>query len=179
MTFTMCGSGSTAHLIVSKGYWWLMGVHTSFLGKESWNWISRLCAPSNIKLFLWQLWRDYVHFRSILLFCNLISSNLCPICNQRSQDMLHALFSCTRAKDVWSFCLHELVTSSNQDNLITWMKEFISNIGPLDPLSCGRFGVLTTNVSLRISSILSKKLALKCYHFCIMSWKLFLILPLT
>ena len=52
-------------------------------------------------------------------------------------------------------------------------------LASLVPLSCGRFGVLAINVSFRISSILSKKLTLKCYYLCIISWKHLLMLSLT
>jgi len=48
--------------------------------------------------------------------------------------MLHALFSCPCAKDVWSFCLQKSVTPSNRDNLRTWKNEFISNIGLIGPI---------------------------------------------
>jgi hypothetical protein len=129
--WTNCTSGIYS---VREGYQWLMGAHTSLLGEESWNWIWRLCVPSNIQFFLWQLCHDFVPFRSVLLSRNLISSNICPICNQGGEDMFHALFSCPRAKDVWSFCLHKSVTPPDLDNLRTWMKEFISNIGPIDPI---------------------------------------------
>jgi len=57
--------------------------------------------------------------------------------------MFHALFSCPCTKDVWSFCLHKSVTPPDRDNLRTWMKEFILNIGPIGPIimwkiSCSR-----------------------------------------
>nr|ABN08764.1 hypothetical protein MtrDRAFT_AC160012g33v2 [Medicago truncatula] len=80
---------------IQEGYQWLMGAHTSLLGEESWNWIWHLCVPSNIRFFLWQLCHDSVPFRSVLL-----SRNVCSICNQGSEDMLHALYPCPRAKDV-------------------------------------------------------------------------------
>jgi len=94
-----------------------MGAHTSLLGGESWSWIWRLCVPLNIQFFLWKLCHDSVPFRSVLLSRNHISSNLCPICNKGSEDMLHALFSGPRAKDMWSFCLHKSVTPPDRDNL--------------------------------------------------------------
>ena len=57
--------------------------------------------------------------------------------------MFHALFFFPCAKDVWSFCLHKSVTPPDRDNLRTWMKEFILNIGPIGPIimwkiSCSR-----------------------------------------
>jgi hypothetical protein len=44
---------------------------------------------------------------------------------------------------VWSICLHQSVTPYDRNSLCTWMKEVISDIVPIDPLSCGRFGVFT------------------------------------
>jgi hypothetical protein len=96
--WTNCTSGV---YFIQEGYQWLMGARTSLLGEESWNWIWRLCVPSNIRFFLWQLCYDSVPFRSVLLSHSLISYNVCSIFNQGSEDMLHALYPCPRAKDVW------------------------------------------------------------------------------
>jgi hypothetical protein len=60
---------------------------------------------------------------------NLLSSDLCLICNIESEDMFHALFLCPRAKGVWSFCLHQSITSLDHDNLCTWLKDFSFNFG--------------------------------------------------
>ena len=130
----MCNTCTFGIFFVREGYQWLMGAHISLLGEEIWNWIWCLCVLSNIQFFLWQLCHDSVPFRPVLLSRNLISSNLCPICNQGSEDMLHALFSCMCAKDVWYFCLHQSATHPDRDDLRTWMKEFISNIGPIFPI---------------------------------------------
>ena len=90
-----------------------------------------LVPPSSFHypIFLWQMCHDSVPFRSVLMSQNLLSSDLCSICNTKSEDMYHALFLCPQAKGVWSFCLHQSVTPPDHDNLHTWLKDFSFNLG--------------------------------------------------
>jgi len=110
-------------------------------------------------------------FPSGPFYCLII---LCPICNQGSEDMFHALFFFPCAKDVWSFCLHKSVTLRDRDNLYSWMKEFISNIGPIGPIImwkifCSQNKCIFENIKHSVSSIIISASYLESFCSCYLS----------
>jgi ribonuclease HI len=65
--------------------------------KELW----RLKIPSKVKIFCWRALHGILPLKCILANRHIGNSGECPICQQGAEDILHLLFRCPTAQDMW------------------------------------------------------------------------------
>ena len=61
----------------------------------------KLEVPSKIKIFIWRALKGVVPGMAVLASRHIKVSAECPICRSGPEDILHLLFTCTRARQVW------------------------------------------------------------------------------
>ncbi|CAL9001637.1 unnamed protein product, partial [Prunus brigantina] len=80
-----CG-GTSARLASNSRFW-----------KKVWV----LNIPNKIKFFLWRCVWDFLPCGQTLYNRKIASTPICPICHHRAESVLHAIWSCEAAKEVW------------------------------------------------------------------------------
>lgn len=58
--------------------------------------------PPTIKIFLWQVGNDILPPKYNLYCRKIIESAICPICLREEETVVHAIWSCPVAMDVWT-----------------------------------------------------------------------------
>jgi len=80
---------------------------------------------SNVPFFLWQLCHNSIHFCAIMKIRDIIASNVCHDSDYSSDDILHGLFLCGRALDVWHQCLGHVLQPFVGSKIKYWLKSSI------------------------------------------------------
>ena len=81
---------------------------------SSWQWatIWKLIAPSKVKIFLWRAFSGSLPSIENLELKRVVDDSRCRICGEAGESILHALFVCQHAHDVWeltSFTITEFL----------------------------------------------------------------------
>lgn len=67
-----------------------------------WSILWKLRIPGKIKIFCWRALHGILPLKSILTNRHVGSADHCPmICSQGPEDVMHLLFGCARAKELW------------------------------------------------------------------------------
>jgi ribonuclease HI len=66
-----------------------------------WEQVWKLRVPSKIQIFVWRALHGIIPGMSILANKHIPVSGECPVCHQGAEDILHLIFTCNRAKEVW------------------------------------------------------------------------------
>jgi len=69
-------------------------------GPEFWKFIWPLEVPNPVKLFIWHVCNKVLPVRSNLLRRKIIDDDTCP-CGRAEETIIHALWNCPVAQDVW------------------------------------------------------------------------------
>jgi hypothetical protein len=72
--------------------------------KTVWKTTWKLKIPSKVKKFVWGVLHGILPLKSILCNRHIGPSGECPICGIHAEDILHLLFTCDPAKEIWE-CL--------------------------------------------------------------------------
>lgn len=67
-----------------------------------WKKIWSLKLPGKIKIFVWRCLHNAIPCFCVLANRHIGSVSHCPICSAGAEDIKHALFSCERARAVWT-----------------------------------------------------------------------------
>jgi hypothetical protein len=59
-------------------------------------------VTGKIKIFGWRALKGLIPCNAVLAKRHIIQDGQCPICNNGEEDVKHIIFSCDRAKAVWS-----------------------------------------------------------------------------
>jgi hypothetical protein len=82
------------------------GAHLALPGSSAlnpvWKELWQMKVPSKIKIFLWRALHGIVPLKSILANKHIGTSGQCPVCMAAPEDVLHLLFQCTAAREVWT-----------------------------------------------------------------------------
>jgi ribonuclease HI len=79
---------------------------------EVWKSLWNLEIPNKIKIFGWRVLHAMIPCRGVLANRHIGNTGGCPICLSDCEDIKHLLFSCARAKQIWSdLGLSELIES--------------------------------------------------------------------
>ncbi|GJT41078.1 reverse transcriptase [Tanacetum coccineum] len=63
-------------------------------------------VPNKVKIFLWQAWHNYIPYIDNLRARGLnLTITSCTHCGEPGEDVLHVLFRCSKAKQVWDRCI--------------------------------------------------------------------------
>uniref|UniRef100_A0A803QJN9 Reverse transcriptase domain-containing protein n=1 Tax=Cannabis sativa TaxID=3483 RepID=A0A803QJN9_CANSA len=66
-----------------------------------WTKFWKLKLPSKIRIFVWKVFHNALPVASELHRKHIAETPFCPLCKVHKETLNHALFFCTRAKDVW------------------------------------------------------------------------------
>jgi hypothetical protein len=81
-----------------------------------WDILWKLKIPSKIKIFVWKAHHGTIPGMAILADRHIPVSPQCPVCSQGQEDILHLIFSCRRAKEIWhSLGLTDVINSALLD----------------------------------------------------------------
>jgi hypothetical protein len=69
-----------------------------------WKTAWKLKIPSKVKKNVWQVLHGILPLKSVLCNRHIGTSGECPICGLHAEDILHLLFNCDPAKEIWE-CL--------------------------------------------------------------------------
>ncbi|GJR86482.1 reverse transcriptase [Tanacetum coccineum] len=65
-------------------------------------------VPNKVKIFLWQAWHNYIPYIDNLCARGLnLTITSCTHCGEPGEDVLHVLFRCSKAKQVWDRCMED------------------------------------------------------------------------
>jgi hypothetical protein len=67
-----------------------------------WKAVWRLKIQSKIKIFLWRALHGILPLKSILANRHVGNSGQCPVCSQAPEDVMHLIFQCDTAKQLWA-----------------------------------------------------------------------------
>jgi ribonuclease HI len=67
-----------------------------------WKILWRLRIPSKIKIFAWRALHGILPLKCILANRHIGTSAACPICSAGPEDIMHLLFTCPMAKELWN-----------------------------------------------------------------------------
>lgn len=68
---------------------------------EFWKKIWAVEAPNASNFFLWRACQNVLHTKQNLLRKGVVDSDLCPCCQLEVESVIHALWNCPNAQDVW------------------------------------------------------------------------------
>jgi hypothetical protein len=77
---------------------------------EVWRVLWSLQIPNPVKVFLWKACHNLLPTKANLFTRKVVDNNCCPVCLIEEENIFHALWGCSGAKDVWGFgpkCFHE------------------------------------------------------------------------
>jgi hypothetical protein len=66
-----------------------------------WQIIWKLKVPNKVKIFIWRALHGIVPLKAILANRHVGKEGGGPICNNAAEDILHMVFKCPMAKDLW------------------------------------------------------------------------------
>ncbi|KAM6597215.1 hypothetical protein CsatA_007739 [Cannabis sativa] len=104
-----------ADLIDEHRNWDLVAISTNFGQK--------LKIPSKLRIFVWKVFHNALPVTAELNRKHISDTPFCPLCKAHRETINHALFFCTRAKEVWhlshlTFDLKMAVTSTPDEFLL-------------------------------------------------------------
>ncbi|XP_050245997.1 uncharacterized protein LOC126694011 [Quercus robur] len=76
---------------------------------EIWARIWKFRLPNKIKVFMWRACHNILPTLERLRQQRIIENALCPICMQAPETIIHALWECGVAQDVWAGCSHRVL----------------------------------------------------------------------
>ncbi|KAJ0090238.1 hypothetical protein Patl1_13669 [Pistacia atlantica] len=85
---------------------------------KKWKNLWKLPITNAEKLFLWKACQDILPTKCNLVKKRVIEDPFCPFCCSKEKDVLHALWGCAVAKDIWSSC--SLNFQKMNDNFINF-----------------------------------------------------------
>lgn len=100
------------HYVVKSGYYLAQRIQKqtelSRVGQSSstvddnWDWIWKIKMPNKIKIFLWRVLKSSLPTLDALNRRGLNTNDMCPVCKQHSESILHFLRDCSFARLYWA-----------------------------------------------------------------------------
>ncbi|CAN1129854.1 Putative ribonuclease H protein At1g65750 [Linum perenne] len=66
-----------------------------------WKWLWNLSLPPKIRYFLWRCVKDVLATKTNLFRRKCAADKSCPLCHVKEESVLHCLFTCYHAREVW------------------------------------------------------------------------------
>jgi hypothetical protein len=66
-----------------------------------WKILWSLKVPNSVKVFLWRACHNLLPTKGNLFTRKVVDNNLCPVCLLEEESVVHALWDCSGAQDVW------------------------------------------------------------------------------
>uniref|UniRef100_A0A7N2RFA1 Reverse transcriptase zinc-binding domain-containing protein n=1 Tax=Quercus lobata TaxID=97700 RepID=A0A7N2RFA1_QUELO len=74
-------------------------------GSKVWTMLWKLKVPNKIKVFGWRVCQNILPTRDNLVHRRIIDDDTCELCKSTSETVIHALWECGVARDVWASSL--------------------------------------------------------------------------
>ena len=102
---------------------------------EIWARIWKFRLPNKIKVFMWRACHNILPTLERLRQRRIIENALCPICMQAPETIIHALWECGAAQDVWASCSHRVLQKGLTAQVsVFWLVEELMQKLPEDAL---------------------------------------------
>ena len=88
-----------------------------------WKLLWKLHIPSKIKVFAWRALHDILPTRVNLMRRKIVDDGTCQLCQRENETVLHVLWECSVAKDVWAGCSRELQKHVSGQNDLAFLFE--------------------------------------------------------
>jgi hypothetical protein len=72
------------------------------LNNPIWKILWKLQVPAKVKIYCWRIMHGIIPMKAILFNRHIGTSDRCPLCNNASEDILHLIFKCDLAANIWS-----------------------------------------------------------------------------
>uniref|UniRef100_A0A803NY29 RNase H type-1 domain-containing protein n=1 Tax=Cannabis sativa TaxID=3483 RepID=A0A803NY29_CANSA len=79
--------------------------------RKWWNRLWALKLPKKVKIFAWRVINDALPTAVNLMHRKILPNAACSLCNCHRESLGHAIFLCTRAKQVWSIAKVHMATA--------------------------------------------------------------------
>ena len=97
----------------------------------SWRWIWKVPTLPKIKYFIWQLCHNRIASKELLHNRNIVFDNLCPACNQMTEDVDHIFRKCGAAIRIRrAFSPHSSCISSFNMDVYHWLHQNCTDTTP-------------------------------------------------
>jgi hypothetical protein len=90
-----------------------------------WKLLWSLRVPNQVKVFTWWALHDILPTRVNLVRRKVIEDNLCPVCKTERETVIHVLWTCPVAQDVWRGSLSNFQKcGTNYSSFLTLFEDF-------------------------------------------------------
>ena len=102
------------------------------VGSDVWAKVWGLHIPTKIKVFVWRACHDILPTYDKLRQRRIIDFDLCPVCNQAPETILHSLWECAATQDVWAGCSNRLLQKglTVQASVFNLVEDFLHKLPP-------------------------------------------------
>uniref|UniRef100_A0A803NJJ8 Uncharacterized protein n=1 Tax=Cannabis sativa TaxID=3483 RepID=A0A803NJJ8_CANSA len=101
-------NGTTSgNYMVKSGYYFATSLAehqdagSTYVYENWWSKFWKLKLPSKLRIFVWKVFHNAIPVAAELHRKHIANTPYCPLCKQQQETIPHALFLCTRAKEVW------------------------------------------------------------------------------
>ncbi|KAM6574232.1 hypothetical protein CsatA_022559 [Cannabis sativa] len=120
---------NSGNYMVRSGYYFasslveLQDTGSTLTCEHWWTKFWKLKLPSKLRIFVWKVFHNVLPVATELHRKHIADTPFCPLCKMQQETINHALFLCTRAKEVWHLSLLNLnfklaATSSPEEFLL-------------------------------------------------------------
>ncbi|KAF4373428.1 hypothetical protein G4B88_011697 [Cannabis sativa] len=105
---------NSGNYMVKSGYYFasslaeLNDAGSTFSSENWWTKFWKLKLPSKLRIFVSKVYHNVLPVAAELNRKHIAESPYCPLCKMQKESINHALFLCSRAKEVWCFFPHTL-----------------------------------------------------------------------
>uniref|UniRef100_A0A803QEQ9 RNase H type-1 domain-containing protein n=1 Tax=Cannabis sativa TaxID=3483 RepID=A0A803QEQ9_CANSA len=99
---------NSGNYMVKSGYYFASSLAelndpgSTFSSENWWTKFWKLHLPSKLRIFVWKVYHNVLPVAAELNRKHIAESPFCPLCKMQRESINHALFLCSRAKEVWS-----------------------------------------------------------------------------
>lgn len=99
-------------------------------GDRCWKEIWELKVPGKVKLFMWKAGNEILPTRRNLKLRKIVEDSICPICKEMEETVMHIVWQCPVASDVWAEFNKTLQKwSSHEDDLLSLWEKMMDKVG--------------------------------------------------
>ncbi|KAF5452147.1 hypothetical protein F2P56_027178 [Juglans regia] len=92
-----------------------------------------LKVPGKVKLFMWKAGNEILPTRRNLHIRKIVEDSICPICKEMEEIVMHVIWQCPAASDVWAEFNKTLQKwSLNEDDLISLWEKLVDKVGKVE-----------------------------------------------
>ncbi|CAN1165788.1 Transposon TX1 uncharacterized 149 kDa protein [Linum perenne] len=86
-----------------------------------WKWMWRIPTPPKFLFFVWRASRNALATKKNLWIRKCASTPYCPVCSEEEEDILHCLFKCPNAREVWRKTYPSSTLPREGTTMVEWL----------------------------------------------------------